>query len=80
MLSTITVIRTTLFQANRFPSAERIPESASARGIAPSSTPCGQRYLQKNVETLAARVILEGKVSMGDTITFDVVDGKLAVV
>ena len=39
-----------------------------------------KRYLQKNVETLAARVILEGKVSMGDTITFDVVDGKLAVV
>ena len=39
-----------------------------------------KRYIQKNVETLAARVILEGKVSMGDTITFDVVDGKLAVV
>ena len=39
-----------------------------------------KRYLQNNVETLAARVILEGKVSMGDTITFDVVDGKLAVV
>ena len=38
-----------------------------------------KRYLQKNVETLAARVILEGKVSMGDTITFDVVDGKLAI-
>lgn len=38
-----------------------------------------KRYLQKHVETLAARVILEGKVSMGDKIIFDVIDGKLAV-
>ena len=38
-----------------------------------------KRYLQKNVETLAAKVILEGKVSMGDTIVFDVIDNKLAV-
>lgn len=29
-----------------------------------------KRYLQKNVETLAAKVILEGKVSLGDTIVF----------
>lgn len=38
-----------------------------------------KRYLQKNVETLAAKVILEGKVSMGDTICFYVEGDKLAV-
>lgn len=38
-----------------------------------------KRYLQKNVETLAAKVILEGKVSMGDTICFYVEGGQLAV-
>lgn len=38
-----------------------------------------KRYLQKNVETLAAKVILEGKVNMGDTITFDVVNNQLIV-
>jgi len=35
--------------------------------------------LQKNVETLAAKVILEGKVSLGDTIVFDVEGDKLVV-
>lgn len=39
-----------------------------------------KRYLQKNVETLAARVILEGKISLGDTIKIDVIDGNLEVV
>ena len=38
-----------------------------------------KRYLQKNVETLAAKVILEVKVNIGDTITFDVVDNQLVV-
>ena len=38
-----------------------------------------KRYLQKNVETLAAKVILEGKVNMGDTIIFDVKDNRLVV-
>ena len=38
-----------------------------------------KRYLQKNVETLAAIVILEGKVSLGDTIVFDVEGDKLVV-
>ena len=38
-----------------------------------------KRYLQKNVETLAAKVILEGKVNMGDTITFDVEENQLVV-
>ena len=38
-----------------------------------------KRYLQKNVETLVAKVILEGKVSLGDTIVFDVEGDKLVV-
>ena len=36
-----------------------------------------KRYLQKNVETLAAGLILTGNVSRGDTILIDVKDGKL---
>ncbi|MCQ2507433.1 MAG: ATP-dependent chaperone ClpB [Dorea sp.] len=38
-----------------------------------------KRYLQKHVETLAARVMLEGRVSMGDTIVMDAENGKLIV-
>lgn len=36
-----------------------------------------KRYLQKNVETLVARLILSDGVHTGDTIRIDVVDGKL---
>ena len=36
-----------------------------------------KRYLQKNVETLAAREILSGEVQGGDTIVIDALDGKL---
>ena len=36
-----------------------------------------KRYLQKNVETLAARVILADGVREGDTILVDVEEGKL---
>ncbi len=36
-----------------------------------------KRYLQKNVETLAARRILSGGVSEGDTILIDIVNGQL---
>ena len=36
-----------------------------------------KRYLQKNVETLAAKLILAGNVGRGDIILIDVVDGKL---
>lgn len=36
-----------------------------------------KRYLQKHVETLAARLILEGNVGRCDVIVIDVVDGKL---
>ena len=36
-----------------------------------------KRYLQKNVETLAARLILAGNVGRGDVILIDASDGKL---
>ena len=36
-----------------------------------------KRYLQKNVETLAAKLILAGNVGRGSTILIDVKDGKL---
>ena len=36
-----------------------------------------KRYLQKHVETLAAKLILAGDVGRGDTILIDVKDGKL---
>ena len=36
-----------------------------------------KRYLQKNVETLAARLMLKGDVGAQDTILIDVMDGKL---
>ena len=36
-----------------------------------------KRYLQKNVETLAAKLILSDGVHTGDTILIDVVDGRL---
>ena len=36
-----------------------------------------KRYLQKYVETLAAKMILGGKVQVGDTIVLDALDGEL---
>ena len=36
-----------------------------------------KRYLQKTVETIVARVILEGEVGMGDTIEIHVEDDRL---
>jgi ATP-dependent Clp protease ATP-binding subunit ClpB len=36
-----------------------------------------KRYLQKNVETLAARMILSDQVRSGEVILIDAVDGKL---
>ncbi|WP_347994652.1 ATP-dependent chaperone ClpB [uncultured Eubacterium sp.] len=38
-----------------------------------------KRYLQKNVETLVAKIILQGDVNMGDTIMVDAKDGKLII-
>ena len=37
-----------------------------------------KRYLQKHVETLAARLILEGNVGRGDVIVITVSEGKLS--
>lgn len=39
-----------------------------------------KRYLQKNVETLTAKLILEDKVNAGDTIKIVLADGKLMAV
>ena len=39
-----------------------------------------KRYLQKNVETLAAREILSGEVRAGDTILIDVQDDHLVTI
>ena len=36
-----------------------------------------KRFLQKHVETMAAKLILSGEVSMGDTIELDSKDGEL---
>ena len=36
-----------------------------------------RRFIQRNVETAAARIILSGNISSGDTITIDAYDGKL---
>mgnify|MGYP004511370349 CR=1 FL=1 len=38
-----------------------------------------KRYIQKNVETIAARAILENRIIEGDTIVIDLRDGKLTV-
>ena len=39
-----------------------------------------KRYLQRKVETLIARHIIAGDVEPGQTLTIDVVDGKLQIV
>ena len=38
-----------------------------------------KRFIQKNVETLAAKTILEGNIGIGDTLVFDVVSDKLVI-
>ena len=38
-----------------------------------------KRFIQKNVETLAAKTILEGKIGLGDTLVFDVKDDNLVI-
>ena len=47
MLRIITAASTQLFHANSEPRAERMLVLARESGMAPSNTPCGQRYLQK---------------------------------
>ena len=36
-----------------------------------------KRFIQKNVETIAAKAILEGRIIEGNTILVDCKDGKL---
>lgn len=38
-----------------------------------------KRFIQKNVETLAAKTILEGDIGVGDTLVFDVKNDKLVI-
>ncbi|MCR5430806.1 MAG: ATP-dependent chaperone ClpB [Eubacterium sp.] len=38
-----------------------------------------KRFIQKNVETLAAKTILEGEIGLGDTLVFDVKDDRLII-
>ena len=38
-----------------------------------------KRYLQKNVETLLAKKILEGNLTVGEVLTIDVEDGRLVI-
>ena len=38
-----------------------------------------KRFLQKHVETMAARAILQDKVKMGDTMIVDVENGALII-
>ena len=38
-----------------------------------------KRYIQANVETMIAKEIIAGSHRSGDTLTVDVVDGKLAL-
>ena len=65
MLKTTTVIRMILLNVNSFPRAERMPAFASESGIAPSKTPCGQMYLQKN----GSPIPIEFVTSIGSMIT-----------
>ena len=37
-----------------------------------------KRYLQKNVETLLAKRILQGNITVGETLCIDRKDGKLS--
>ena len=39
-----------------------------------------KRFIQKNVETLTAKLILGGTVNTGDTVLIDLVDGKLEAI
>ncbi len=59
--------------------------AAKNRAVAESYDPAYgarplKRYLQRSVETIVARAILEGKVGADGTITVDDVDGKLMVI
>ena len=64
-LNTTTVIRITHLKEKSVPSADRIAAFPSERGIAPSKTPCGQMYLQKN----GSPIPIEFVTNIGRSIT-----------
>ena len=60
----------------------RLTDEAKKLAIAESYDPAYgarplKRYIQRNVETISARLILEGKAVEGSTIVIDNVDGRL---
>ena len=63
--NTTTVIKIRHLKEKRVPSADRIAAFPSERGIAPSKTPCGQMYLQKN----GSPIPIEFVISIGRRIT-----------
>ena len=65
MLRTITEIKIIHLKEKSFPSAERIAAFPIESGIAPSRTPCGQIYLQKN----GSPIPMEFVTSIGRSIT-----------
>ena len=65
MLKTITASRIRNLKENSVPNAERIPALLRDSGIAPSKTPCGQIYLQKN----GSPIPMEFVTSIGRSIT-----------
>ena len=65
MLKIITNTRIVNLNVNKCPSAARIPELTSASGIAPSSTPCGHMYLQKNGSPIPSELV----TNVGSSIT-----------
>ncbi len=60
----------------------RLTDEAKKLAVAESYDPAYgarplKRYLQRSVETISARIILEGRATEGSTITIDNVNGKL---
>ena len=67
MLKIITNTRIVNLNVNKCPSAARIPELTSASGIAPSSTPCGHMYLQKNGSPIPSELVTNAGSSITKT-------------
>ena len=67
MLRMMKSARTVNLNVNKCPSAARIPELASDSGIAPSSTPCGQMYLQKKGSPIPSELVTNAGSSITKT-------------
>lgn len=72
MLNIIKSISTELLKVKSLPSAERIPELVRESGIAPSSTPCGHIYLQKNGSPIPIELVttIGSKITNTASITY----------